>query len=100
MIPSPATPTSSPAAGNQTDAPPSLAVSNFDVAIHTFHSISWFFKIILSLCSIVLVTLVVLLALELRMGAAIPASFVEDFSETVNKRRFKEAYEMAKEDSS
>src|SRR5205823_1109965 len=32
--------------------------------------------------------------------AAIPGGFVEDFTETVNKRRFKEAYEMAKEDGS
>ena len=42
----------------------------------------------------------VLLSMELRLGAAIPPGFVEDFTDTVNKRRFKEAYEMAKEDSS
>jgi len=50
--------------------------------------------------SIALVALVVLLSMELRMGAAIPGGFVEDFTETVNKRRFKEAYEMAKDDGS
>lgn len=83
-------------------APPADAfkVSAFEVAVHTFVSISWVFKIILGLCSIAMVTLVVLLALELRMGAAVPPSFVEDFTDTVNKRRFKEAYEMAKDDSS
>jgi biopolymer transport protein ExbB len=31
---------------------------------------------------------------------SIPPAFVEEFTETVNKRRFKEAYEMAKEDGS
>ena len=38
--------------------------------------------------------------MELRLGSAIPPTFVEDFTETVNKRRFKEAYELAKEDTS
>jgi biopolymer transport protein ExbB len=80
--------------------PAEIKVTSFEVALHTFVSISWVFKIILGLCSIALVTLIVLLALELRMGAAVPLSFVEDFTETVNKRRFKEAYEMAKDDSS
>src|SRR5262249_61203663 len=42
----------------------------------------------------------VLLAMDLRMGAAIPPGFVEDFTDTVNKRRFKEAYELAKNDGS
>ena len=50
--------------------------------------------------SIALMSLVVLLVMELRMGSAIPPGFVEDFTDTVNKRRFKEAYEMAKEDGS
>ena len=50
--------------------------------------------------SIALMALVVLLVMELRMGSAIPPGFVEDFTDTVNKRQFKEAYEMAKEDGS
>src|SRR5262245_52703575 len=74
-------------------------VSAWQVAIHSVYSIGlWWIP--LGICSIAIVTLVVLLVLELRMGAAIPASFVEDFTDTVNKRRFKEAYEMAKEDPS
>ena len=63
-------------------------------------SVGWFFGITLLIVSIALVTLVVLLVMELRMSAAIPPAFVEDFTDTVNKRRFKEAYEMAKEDPS
>ena len=41
-----------------------------------------------------------LLAMDLRMGDAIPPGFVEEFTETVNKRQFKEAYELAKSDDS
>jgi biopolymer transport protein ExbB len=42
----------------------------------------------------------VLLALDLRLSSAIPAAFVEDFTDTVNKRKFKEAYDLAKADNS
>jgi biopolymer transport protein ExbB len=50
--------------------------------------------------SICLVALIVLLAMELRMGAAIPPGFVDDFTDTVNRRLFKQAYEMARDDGS
>jgi len=68
--------------------------------MHIVKSVGWFFGIILLAISIGLLTLVVLLFMELRMGAAIPAGFVEDFTDTVNKRKFKEAYELAKDDGS
>lgn len=80
-------------------APAEIEASPWRVFKHTLYAIRYWAPI-LGLCSIAIVTLVVLLSLELRMGAAVPASFVEDFTDTVNKRRFKEAYEMAKEDSS
>jgi biopolymer transport protein ExbB len=55
---------------------------------------------VLALVSIALVALVVLLAMDLRMGAAIPPAFVEDFTDTVNKRKFKEAFDLARNDNS
>src|SRR4029078_9165677 len=42
----------------------------------------------LLLCSVV--ALIVLLAMDLRMQNAIPPGFVEEFTDTVNKRKFKE----------
>jgi len=50
--------------------------------------------------SIMLVALIVLLAMDLRMAVALPPTFVEDFTDTVNKKRFKEAFDLAKEDES
>ncbi len=50
--------------------------------------------------SVALVALCVLLALDLRMVNAIPPGFVEEFTDTVNKRKFKEAFEMARNDPS
>jgi biopolymer transport protein ExbB len=82
------------------EAPPTQAAPKRNIFIHMLKSVGWTFGFILLVVSIALVTLVVLLAMELRMGAAIPPSFVEDFTDTVNKRRFKEAYELAKEDPS
>jgi biopolymer transport protein ExbB len=71
-----------------------------NIFTHILKSVGWVFGLILLIISIALVALVVLLAMELRLTAAIPPGFVEDFTDTVNKRRFKEAYEMAREDDS
>lgn len=68
--------------------------------MHIVKSAGIVFGPVLLLVSIALVALIVLLAMDLRMASAIPPGFVEDFTETVNRRKFKEAYEMAKEDGS
>jgi biopolymer transport protein ExbB len=68
--------------------------------MHIVVSVGWVFGFVLLGVSIALLTLVVLLVMELRLASAVPPAFVEDFTETVNKRRFKEAYELAKEDGS
>lgn len=67
---------------------------------HITSSVGWVFGIIFLSTSVILIFLVVLLAMDLRMGAAIPNGFVEDFTDIVNKRRFKEAYQIAQEDGS
>jgi biopolymer transport protein ExbB len=68
--------------------------------MHMIQSVGPVFGILFLLISISLVALIVLLAMDLRMGMAIPPNFVEEFTDTVNKRRFKEAYELARSDSS
>ncbi len=68
--------------------------------IHMVNSVGPVFGPILLLVSIALVFLIVLLAMDLRMAVAIPPAFVEEFTDTVNKRRFKEAFELARDDSS
>ncbi len=78
-------------------APP---VKKKNLLTHMLQSVGWTFGLILLFVSIALVALIVLLAMELRLGSAVPPGFVEDFTDTVNKRRFKEAYEMAREDGS
>ena len=70
-----------------------------NIFVHIIKSVS-FFWIILLPTSIWLIALVVLLSLDLRMSAAIPAGFVDEFTDTVNKRKFKEAYDMARNDTS
>jgi biopolymer transport protein ExbB len=68
--------------------------------IHIIKSAGIVFGPILLLISVGLMALCVLLAMDLRLGAAIPPTFVEDFTDTVNKRRFKEAYDLARQDNS
>lgn len=77
---------------------PSAAGKN--IFVHIIESAGWVFGPLLILMSIFLVVLIVLLTLDLRMSVAIPPGFVDEFIDTVNKRRFKEAFEMARNDTS
>ena len=63
-------------------------------------SLGWVFGPLLLAISIAMLALVVLLALDLRMSSAIPPGFVDEFTDTVNKRKFKEAFDMARNDPS
>jgi biopolymer transport protein ExbB len=58
------------------------------------------FGMMLVFTSIGLFALIVLLAMDLRMATCIPPAFVEEFTDTVNKRRFKEAFDLARNDTS
>lgn len=58
------------------------------------------FGMMLVFTSIGLFALIVLLAMDLRMVTCIPPVFVEEFTDTVNKRRFKEAFDLARNDTS
>src|SRR5262249_15168831 len=68
--------------------------------VHIIESAGWFFGPLLFLVSIGLVTLIVLLAMDLRMSVAVPPAFVDDFTDTINKRQFKPAYELCRSDKS
>jgi biopolymer transport protein ExbB len=67
---------------------------------HMIESLGIFFGPMLLLVSIVLVTFIVMLAMDLRLSVAVPPAFVDDFTDMVNKRQFKQAFELCKSDSS
>jgi biopolymer transport protein ExbB len=79
-------------------SPPDVKVMD-NIFIHVIKSVGIFWAILLP-TSIWLIALIVLLTLDLRMSAAIPPGFVDEFTDTVNKRKFKEAYDLARGDSS
>jgi biopolymer transport protein ExbB len=68
--------------------------------VFIIQSIGWIFGPVLLACSVWLIAICVLLFLDLRMPNAIPVGFVDEFTDIVNKRKFKEAYDMARGDSS
>ena len=78
---------------------PGEARAEGNIAVHIVGSVGWFW-LILAPISLLLLGIVVWLLLDLRGSVAIPAGFVDEFTDTVNKRKFKEAFDMAKEDSS
>jgi biopolymer transport protein ExbB len=63
-------------------------------------ALGWIFGPLLMAVSVAMMALVVLLVLDLRMSSAIPPGFVDEFTDTVNKRKFKEAFDMARNDPS
>lgn len=71
-----------------------------NIIVHMIESVGWVFGPMILAISVALVALIVLLFLDLRMSAAIPVGFVDEFTDTVNKRKFKEAFEMARNDPS
>lgn len=71
-----------------------------NMIIHMVSSAGWVFGPVMLIVSVGLTALCVLLALDLRMTVAIPPGFVDEFTDTVNKRRFKEAFDMARNDTS
>ncbi len=89
-----------PAVAYAQDAPAEAAPSGpSNIFVHIISSVGFFWVILLP-TSIWLIAMVVVLSLDLRMSAAIPAGFVDEFTDTVNKRKFKEAYDLARADPS
>src|SRR5688572_28093583 len=82
------------------EAAPDAPRPQKNIFYHIIESAGFLFMIVLGIPSIALVALIVLLLLDLRMSAAITPGFVDEFVDTVNKRRFKEAFDMARNDSS
>jgi len=67
---------------------------------HIIESVGLVFGLTLLAVSIALVALIVLLAMDLRPTVAIPPTFVQEFTDTVNKRKFREAYDVARQHAS
>src|SRR5262245_23113934 len=67
-----------------------------DFFTHVVTSAGPVFGIIMLLVSIALVTLIVLMTMDLRMGVAVPPGLVDEFTDTVNKRQFKQAFELVR----
>lgn len=70
------------------------------LVIFMLKALGWVFGPLLLAVSVAMVALLVLLFLDLRMTSAIPPGFVDEFTDTVNKRKFKEAFDLARNDPS
>ncbi len=68
--------------------------------VHFIKSIGILFGIIFLSISIGTVALIIILMMDLRMSEAVSPAFVDEFTGMVNKRQFKQAYELSKNDTS
>lgn len=89
-----------PEVASAQDGDSATPASSKNKLVHLVESLGWIFGPVLLAVSVALVALIVLLALDLRMISAIPAGFVDEFTDTVNKRKFKEAFDLARNDPS
>jgi biopolymer transport protein ExbB len=80
-------------------AAPAKSSGQDNIIVHIIKSVGFFWIVLLPI-SLWMVAICVLLILDLRASTAIPAGFVDEFTDIVNKRKFKEAFEMAKNDPS
>lgn len=71
-----------------------------NIFVHFFESIGWVFGVIFAILSIGAVALIIVLVMDLRMSEAVPPLFIDEFTDMVNKRQFKQAFELCKADHS
>lgn len=88
-------------------SPVSVASSEFEVPsaepkliVFIIEAAGPVFGPVLLILQVALVTVLVLVAMELRAGTTVPPQFVKDFTDAVSRRRFKEAFELARSDTS
>ncbi len=67
---------------------------------HFIKSLGVFFSLLFACISVGLVALIALLSMDLRLQVCIPPVFVEEFTDSVNKKRFKEAFDLARTNNS
>jgi biopolymer transport protein ExbB len=84
--------------GGAPEAP--AAKGSVNPLVHFFVSIGIVFGLLFAAISVGMVALIILLLLDLRLGEAVPTAFVDEFTSMVNKRQFKQAYDLCKADSS
>ncbi len=67
---------------------------------HFFKSIGLIFGVLFLIISVAMVALIIVLVIDLRLADAVPPAFVDEFTDMVNKRQFKQAYELCKNENS
>lgn len=87
-------------AAESAEGPPPEQPARRNMFRHMVESAGIFFGLVILGVSIALVAIIVLLSMDLRLPVAVPPAFVDEFTETVNKRKFREAFELARNDSS
>src|SRR5580765_8358892 len=91
------TPATARAQDAEDDKP--VAKTTVNPIVHFFVSIGIVFGLIFAAISVGMVALIIILLLDLRLGEAVPPAFVEEFTEMVNKRQFKQAYDLCRNES-
>ena len=67
--------------------------------VHFFRSIGISFGLLFAAMSVGMLALIIILLMDLRLGEAVPPAFVEEFTDMVNKRQFKQAYDLCRNES-
>jgi biopolymer transport protein ExbB len=92
--------TPSPAyAQEEPEAKPAEEKESANPIVHFFRSIGIGFGLLFAAMSVGMLALIIILLMDLRLGEAVPPAFVEEFTDMVNKRQFKQAYDLCRNES-
>lgn len=81
-------------------AEPDVKRGPVNPVVHFLQSIGIVFGLMFAAISIGMVALIIILLLDLRLSEAVPTAFVDEFTTMVNKRQFKQAYDLCRNDTS
>jgi biopolymer transport protein ExbB len=81
------------------EAKPAEEKESANPIVHFFKSIGISFGLLFAAMSVGMLALIIILLMDLRLGEAVPPAFVEEFTDMVNKRQFKQAYDLCRNES-
>ncbi|MBL8819592.1 MAG: MotA/TolQ/ExbB proton channel family protein [Planctomyces sp.] len=87
-------------AGAGAAAAPEAPAESRNFLMWMIDACGWFWMIVFSLCSFIMVALIMMNLLQVRREVLLPSDFVEEFEQKLNGKDFQGAFELARNDDS
>lgn len=88
------------AAATAGETAPESQVESRNFLMWMIQACGWFWMIVFTLCSFIMVALIMMNMLQVRRETLLPSDFVEEFEQKLNAKDFQGAFELARNDDS